>query len=353
MKMIPVTVLTGFLGSGKTTLLSHLLRHPEMGRTAVIINEFGEMGLDHELVETSEEDFVELTTGCLCCRLRDDLVLTLHDLLARRRREEVTAFNQIVIETTGLADPAPILQTLASDVALAETLKLANVVTTVDALLGLETLTRFSESARQVAVADKLVLTKTDLVDDDGQRLLSNVRKLNPWAPLHSAVNGRIEPSLLMGSTQERVDPLRWLGQGVFDGVQPKSAQQNGNDSGPGRHGSAIETFSIVRNRPLCAVTLTLLLQALSEHCGANLLRLKGIVKIEEDPEHPAVIHGVQHVFHPPTWLDHWPSSDRRSRLVFIAKTIQPTWVNALIETLDAEVRQLNNSQPNKGAIGR
>ena len=351
--MIPVTVLTGFLGSGKTTLLSHLLRHPEMGRTAVIINEFGEMGLDHELIETSEEDFVELATGCLCCRLRDDLVVTLHDLLARRQRGEVTAFEQIVIETSGLADPAPVLQTLASDMALAETLKLANVVTTVDALLGFETLTRYSESARQIAVADKLVLTKTDLVGDDVQRLLSNVRKLNPWAPLHSVVNGEIAPSLLLGSAQEQVDPLRWLGQSVSGGVKPQSAQPNGNNGRPGSHGSLIETFSIVRKRPLCAVTLTLLLQALSEHCGANLLRLKGIVNIEEDPEHPAVIHGVQHVFHPPTWLDHWPGSDRQSRLVFIAKTIQPTWVNALIETLDAEVRQLNSSQPNKEAIGR
>ena len=343
--MIPVTVLTGFLGSGKTTLLSRLLRHREMGRTAVIINEFGEMGLDHELVETSEEDFVELTTGCLCCRLRDDLVLTIHDLLTRRQRGEVPAFEHIVIETTGLADPAPVLQTLASDSALAAALKLANVVTTVDALLGLGTLERFPESSKQVAVADRLVLTKTDLAGDDAQLLCSRLRQLNPWAPLHTVVSGEIAPSVLLGRAQEVVNPLRWLGHSVSSGTASGTAVpiSDGRRSAP--HGSSIHTFSIVRETPFCAVTLTLLLQALSEHCGGNLLRLKGIVQIEEDPERPAVIHGVQHVFHPPTWLERWPGSDRRSRLVFIAKSIQPAWVTALIETLDAEVRQVSRLQ--------
>ena len=350
--MIPITVLTGFLGSGKTTLLSHLLPHPEMGRTAVIINEFGEIGLDHELVETSEEDFVELTTGCLCCRLRDDLVLTIRDLLTRRQRGDVPVFEQILIETTGLADPLPVLQTLASDPVLAETTKLANVVTTVDALLGLSTLSRFSESLRQVAVADQLVFTKVDLAGDEAQQLRSKVRQLNPLAPQHLAIHGNIRPSLLLGSAQEQADPLRWLGYSVSDSVEPKSGQQNGNLGEAGPHDSTIETFSIVRERPFCAVTLTLLLQVLTEHCGAGLLRLKGIVQIEEDPERPMVIHGVQHVFHPPTWLDCWPGSDRRSRLVFIASSIQPRWVNALIETLDAEVRQLGSSQPADAAAG-
>ena len=348
--MIPVTVLTGFLGSGKTTLLSRLLPHPEMGRTAVIINEFGEIGLDHELVETSEEDFVALTTGCLCCRIRDDLVLTIRDLLARRQRGEVPAFEQILIETTGLADPLPVLQTLAADPALAEATKPANVVTTVDALLGLHTLSRFAESTRQVAVADQLVLTKMDLAGDDLNALQARLRRLNPSAPLHQASHGSISPSDLLGSTQAQLDPLRWLEYSVPDSPASEPQNANGPATGADLHDSAIRTFSIVRERPLCAVTLTLLLQVLAENCGTDLLRLKGIVQIEEDPNRPMVIHGVQHVFHPPAWLDCWPGRDRRSRLVFIARFIAPRWVRALIETLDAEVRLLGASHPVAGA---
>lgn len=351
--MIPVTVLTGFLGSGKTTLLSTLLSHPEMGRTAVIINEFGEIGLDHELVETSEEDFVELTTGCLCCRLRDDLVLTIRDLLVRRQLGEVPAFEQILIETTGLADPVPVLHTLASDPALAETTKLANVVTTVDSMLGLATLSRFSESIRQIAVADKLVLTKVDLAGDDVHRLHSKVRQLNPLAPLHSAVHGNITPSLLLGPVEEQTDPVLWLGHNVPNRIERELVHEPGKVGGADLHDSTIETFSIVRERPFCAVTLTLLLQTLAEHSGAGLLRLKGIVQIEEEPERPMVIHGVQHVFHSPAWLDGWPGRDRRSRLVFIARSIQPNWVNALIEILDAEVRQLGSLRSANTADGR
>src|ERR1700751_4542370 len=195
--MIPVCVLTGFLGSGKTTLLGKLLKSPDFARTAVIINEFGEVGLDHDLIETSDESFVMLQTGCLCCPTRGDLVLTLADILRRRDEGTVTPFDCVVIETSGLADPAPILHAVMSDDALAERLMLAGVVTTVDAIHGAETLERHPESIKQVAVADRLVLTKTDLVVENPVALADRLAVLNPSAPVLSACFGDIDPARL------------------------------------------------------------------------------------------------------------------------------------------------------------
>ncbi len=338
--MIPVAVLTGFLGSGKTTLLAHLLRQPEFSRTAVLINEFGEIGLDHELVETSDDSFVELQTGCLCCKVRNDLAQTLADMLRRRDCGELPRFDRIVIETSGLADPAPILQTLMTDAAIAGHLMLSDVVTTVDAVTGSGALDREEISVKQVALADRLVLTKSDLANGAQPELLDRLAQLNAAAPVLRAHHGRIDPQRVFDSgtydpRSKSLDAKTWLAEEV-------SAQKHLHD----RHDADITTYALVRERPIRAVALTLFLEAVAEHCGADLLRLKAIVQIAECPDRPAVLHGVQHVFHAPAWLERWPSQDRRSRIVFITRRIPRRWVETLFDALDAEVRDVEADAP-------
>ncbi len=336
--MIPVLVITGFLGSGKTTLLGRLLRDPAMGRTAVIINEFGEIGLDHDLVETSDESFVQLSNGCLCCNVRSDLVLTLSDLAARRAAGSVPPFERVVVETTGLADPAPILHALMTDRALSEVYALDGVVTTVDALTGLATLERHGEALRQAAVADRIVLTKTDLpgaqVAATGERLAA----VNPGARLLAVVRGEIAPAALFDcgpydAAARHPDVGAWLA------VEAVAAAAGGH-AHHHRHEEDVTTFCVVREEPVRAVTLALTLAALSENCGADLWRMKGIVHVAERPECPAVIHGVQHVYHAPVWLPRWPSEDRRTRIVFIGHGIRESWVRGLIDLIEAEVAE-------------
>lgn len=329
--MIPVTVLTGFLGSGKTTMLAHMLRQPAFSRTAVLINEFGDVGLDHDLVAASEESFVELATGCLCCKVRGDLAATLIDLLARRDAGTVMAFERVVIETSGLADPAPILHALMTDRGLAERVALAGVVATLDVVHGMSTLDREPIAVKQVAVADRLVLTKTDLVPDGERLLRETVRALNPAAPIVVAQHGRIDPAYLVGSglyarRWQDADLLSWL------------RADEKSDGASTRHDAQVQTYAILRDTPLPAIVLTLFLEALAEHAGSGLLRLKGLVSVREQPDRPAVIHGVQHVFYPLEWLERWPSADRRSRIVFIVRTIPRGWVDALLAAIEAEV---------------
>jgi len=334
--MIPVCVLTGFLGSGKTTLLGRLVKSPDFRATAVIINEFGEIGLDHDLIETSDESFVELQTGCLCCTIRGDLVRTLADILRRRDDGAVPAFDRIVIETSGLADPAPILHALMSDDHLAARLTVAGVVTTVDAVNGADTLGRRQEAVKQVALADRLVLTKTDLVDQNPDALLARLAALNPAAPVLPATFGAIDPSRLFDAgvrdaSGKSADGPAWLAE---------IAHHHDRTHDLNRHDERIACFALIRDRPIAAVALTLFLEVLSEHCGADLLRLKGIVDIAESPDRPAVIHGVQHVFHPPGFLDRWPSADRHSRMIFFVREIPRAFVEALLGAIEAEVQE-------------
>jgi len=328
--MIPVSVITGFLGSGKTTLLARLLRDPAMARTAVIINEFGSVGLDHELVETSDESFIQLSNGCLCCNVRSDLVLTLGDLAARRAAGTVPQFERVVVETTGLADPAPILHALMTDRALCEVYALDGVITTVDAVTGLSTLDRHPESLRQAAVADRLILTKTDVPEAQAELLRARLAAINPGAAVMEVVGGAVAPSALF-------DCGFYDAAGKHPDVQAWLAHE-AHGHAPHHHQDDITSFCIVRDRPLHAVTLPLLLSALAENCGADLLRMKGIVHVIEEPDRPAVIHGVQHVYHAPVWLARWPSADTRTRMVFIGRNIRESWVRALIELIDAEV---------------
>jgi G3E family GTPase len=320
MAATPVSVITGFLGSGKTTLLARLLRDPALERTAVIVNEFGAVGLDHLLVEASEEDLVVLDSGCVCCTVRSDLVRTAGDLLARRARGAVPPFERIVIETTGLADPAPILQALMTDRDLAEALRIESVIATVDAAAGAQTLDAHPESVKQAALADRIVVTKTDLSDPAANGLAERLRALNPAAPQLTAVHGELDASRLFGGPDVR----RWLAaDSLPHGVV---------------HDHGISTFCLRREAPLRAATLSLFLQVLAEHCGADLLRLKGLVDVRESPGRPAVIHGVQHVFHPPAWLDAWPDGDRTTRIVVIGRGLDACWLEALLDALDEEV---------------
>jgi len=323
-ELIPVSVLTGFLGSGKTTILSHLLRQPEFSRTAVVINEFGEVALDHELIETSEDSVVALTTGCLCCKVRTDLTQTLQDLLRRRDEGACTQFNRIVIETSGLADPAPILHALMIDTALAGRLVLGSVVTT-----GEVTLEREAISRKQVAVADRIVLSKLDVTSGVEASLRSRLTALNPRAPTLCATYGRIESDNLFGAAFH--DPKTRV-------LEVSSSLAEAPEHTHSDHDAEIKSFTVVRVEPIQAVALTLFLETLAEHCGADLLRLKGIVNVAESPQQPAVVHGVQHVFHAPAWLSHWPSDDRTSRMVFITRSIPRQWVEVLLDAISAEV---------------
>ena len=320
MSATPVCVITGFLGSGKTTLLSRLLRDPAFERTAVIINEFGAVGLDHLLVESSDEQILMLEGGCVCCTVRGDLVRTAGDLLERRAAGTVTPFERIVIETTGLADPAPILHALMTDPDIAERLRLESVIATVDAAAGTATLDAHPQSVKQAALADCIVLTKTDLSDPAANGLAARLRALNPTVPQLNAVHGAVEAAHLFGGA-----PGRRL-------VPEKGDSHHFPNDG-------IATFCLRREKPLHAVTLGLFLQVVAEHCGPRLLRLKGLVDVLESPGRPAVIHGVQHVFHPPAWLDAWPDDDHGTRIVVISQGVERRWLQDLLELLDEEVK--------------
>ena len=340
--MIPVSVITGFLGSGKTTLLARLMRDPAMGRTAVIINEFGSIALDHDLVETSEESFIQLSNGCLCCNVRNDLTLTLADLAARRAQGTVPPFERVVIETSGLADPAPILHALMTDRDLNGVYALDGVITTVDALLGIATLDQHEESRRQAAVADRIVITKTDIDGVQTDAIKRRIATLNPGAQVVETMHGVIAPALLFDCgfydvAGKHPDVRTWL---AHESGAPGDAHEHQleHEHEHHQHTPEITSFCIVREQPLHAVTLPLLLSALAENCGADLLRMKGIVHVRESPDRPAVIHGVQHVYHAPVWLPRWPSADRGTRMVFIGRHLRESWVRTLIELLDAEV---------------
>ena len=328
----PVTLLTGFLGSGKTTVLNHVLKQPEMAATAVIVNEFGEIGIDHLLVERATDDVVLMQSGCLCCTIRGDIADTLVNLFVDRAKGRIPGFERVVIETTGLADPAPILHALMSDPIVAERYMVDGVVTTVDAVNGEGTLDLQVEAVKQAAVADRLLLTKSDLASAEGRRALeARLAALNPGAPIIEVTGGAVDPAFLFNlglfnPETKTVEVQRWLGEETF-------ADEHGDDHGHhhhtehhghdvNRHDDKISSFCITRDRPMSWTALSGWLDALASMRGSDLLRVKAIVAIEERPDQPVVLHGVQHLFHPPVLLPEWPSEDHRTRIVFITRDL-------------------------------
>jgi G3E family GTPase len=322
--LIPVTLLTGFLGSGKTTVLNHVLKEPGMAATAVIVNEFGEIGLDHLLVERSSEDVVLLNSGCLCCTVRGDIVDTLTNLFVDRVKGKIPFFVRVAIETTGLADPAPILHTLMTDPIVAARYILDGVVTTVDAVNGTGTFDKQPEAVKQAAVADRLLLTKSDLAEPAVRhRIEGRLKALNPSAPIVPVAQGAVDPALLFNigfydPVTKSADVRRWLRDEAFEsGHNHEHEHLDVN-----RHDDRIRAFCIIRERPISWTALSAWLDALAEMRGDDLLRLKAIVALSDRPDQPVVLHGVQHLFHPPVLLPEWPSEDHRTRMVFITRDL-------------------------------
>lgn len=299
---LPTTVLTGFLGSGKTTLLRRALVSPALADTAVIINELGEIAIDHHLVDFVEGDVLELPGGCLCCAVREDLARTLRSLLDRRDAGEIRRFRRVVIETTGLADPAPILFTLGADPMLDHTLHLARVVTLIDAVTGAENLDRFAEAVRQAALADTLVITKTDLVPL-GPGLLRRLDALNDRAGRIVASDAGDAGLILFGRGERSAAPLA--------PVDPTAGHTHG-----------IDAFGVVLEGAFTRLDFARALGSLAGERGTDLLRVKGIVSFADRLERPAVVQAAQHAMFAPEWLDDWPDQDHRSRLVFIVHDI-------------------------------
>ena len=364
---IPLTVLTGFLGAGKTSLLNRLVNDPALAETAVIINEFGEVGLDHLLVRPISDGVVLLRSGCLCCTLRGDLVDALEQLL-RDLDNGRARFRRVILETTGLADPAPVLQTAMAHPYLVLRYRLDGVIAVVDAVNGAATLDAHMESVKQVAVADRIVLTKTDLVAAAEQQsgreaLVARLRALNPAAPILDAAAGEATPARLLACglfdpSRKIPDVARWL---AAEAYAESGAGSSGPPDGAGdrhghgdhrhdvnRHDDRIRAFAFASGAAIPAAMLEMFLDLLRSVHGPNLLRFKGVVKLAETPDSPIVIHGVQHVFHPAVQLPGWPDGDTRTRIVLITRDLDPGAVRALF---DAFLGAAAPDRPDRAAL--
>ena len=339
---IPVSVLTGFLGAGKTSLLNFLLRDPMLSTAAVVINEFGEIGLDHLLVEKSDDNIVEMASGCLCCTIRGELIDTLLDLLRRRELGEIMRFDRIVIETTGLADPAPVLHTIMSEPRLMALCRLEGVITVVDAVNGEATFDAHEEAVKQVAVADRVVLAKVDLLEgregeDQLFSIIARLRKLAPGARLltthrDEATAARLFNTGLYDPQSKSANVRDWLRTEAYEG------RHHDHHHDVSRHDDHIRSFAFSDDRPISPAGLEMFVDLVRSFHGAKMLRMKGIVKLADDETRPVVLHGVQHIFHPPVRLASWPDDDNRTRLVFIVKDVEPRLIEDLFRAFTDQV---------------
>jgi G3E family GTPase len=344
LERIPVTVLTGFLGSGKTTVLNHLLRQPGMDGVVAIINEFGEVGLDHLLVETSEERFALLDNGCVCCSVRADLVDTLEQLSRRAASGNGSAIRRILIETTGLADPVPVLHTLMTAPEATASFRLDGVAVTVDAVNAEGTLERHAEAVKQIAVADRILLTKSDLVDEPARRAVEDrIRRINPTIPIVRIEHGRLAPAQLFeaGLFAPAARP-REIAEWFAAASRPGHAH-----AGHGHGGShpGVTSFSLVVREPIRWAAFSRWLDYVAALKGDELLRFKGLVNLADRTEGPVVVHAVQHVLHPPIAMPCWPTDDRSSRLVFIVRDIAAELVERTLAKF-AEVSRASITRP-------
>ncbi len=366
---IPVTVLTGFLGAGKTSLLNRLVQDRAFQHAAFVINEFGEIGLDHLFVEAKDDGIVELASGCLCCTIRGDLVATLENFLRGLDNGRLERIDRVVIETTGLADPAPVLHTIMAHPYLVMRYRLDGVITVVDAVNGDATLDAQAEAVKQAAVADRIVLTKTDLAAGAARApaLIARLRALNPAAPILDAAKGEAEGRALTDTglwnpDTKSADVARWLNEEAYLDRRPATSHgpddhdhdhghhhhhnhgqshHHGHDHAHdvNRHDAHIRSFTLAADQALPAGSLEMFLDLLRSAHGPKVLRMKGIVRIAEDPERPLVIHGVQEVFHPPVRLERWPDGDRRTRLVFITRDLPEGFVRRLFDAFAGVLR--------------
>lgn len=353
---IQVSLLTGFLGSGKTTLLNKLVKHPDMVETAVLINEFGEIGLDHQLVERIDDNTVLLNAGCLCCTVQGDLVNALSEMFIKRVKKQVPYFRRVLIETTGLADPAPIIHMMMTAPVISNRYALDGIITTVDAINADSQFNKYAESVKQAAVADRIVITKSDLAEPAALDALSErLDALNPAAPKVFALMGEIEPDQLFDTglydpKSKTVDVQRWL----RDEAYVKDDHGHGHDDGHhdhdhdhdhahdvNRHDASIAAFCVTREEPIDWEAFVAWVRILIGQHGEKLLRIKGILNIA-GRERPIAVHGVQHMFHDPAELAEWPDDDRRSRIVFITHDLDRSVIEEKLDSLSEQAATLD-----------
>jgi G3E family GTPase len=335
---IPVTLVTGFLGSGKTTLISKLLLHPDMRRVAVVINEIGEIGIDHDLVTLSSENITLLANGCICCSVRTDLQETLRDLFAQRRVGEVFDFDRVIVETTGLADPAPVVQTLASDTLLAAHYRLDGLITLVDGLHGVGQIDQQTEAVKQIAIADKILVTKTDLTSAEHlETLCGRIRQLNSHSPIEFIRQGEVDPKRLidlgLSSSRASLKTLQFLGEVLTDDAVSADGAGRYLGQRSAAHNAAVKTLSLRFTEPFEWLSFSSALELLTTLRGPDLLRMKGIVNVDGDP---VVVQGVQHIIETPVKMDRWPSEDKDSRLVFIVRNMELEVIRNLFQAVGA-----------------